>query len=124
MVSVNDAQVNYLALELPMGGWKASGLGSRHGADGIRKYTKQQAILVTRFALKKDLHMLPYKARTTKLIERLRQAGVRPRQARLAPQAGPRPVDHRVRGPCSPAAAVARPRSPGRSLLLALPARR
>jgi acyl-CoA reductase-like NAD-dependent aldehyde dehydrogenase len=65
---VNDAQVNYVALELPMGGWKASGLGSRHGADGIRKYTKKQTILVTRLAPKRDLHMLPYKARNTKLI--------------------------------------------------------
>ena len=43
---VNDAQVNYAALELPMGGWKASGLGSRHGADGIRKYTKQQSLMI------------------------------------------------------------------------------
>ncbi|MEA2379836.1 MAG: hypothetical protein QOD13_3743, partial [Thermoleophilaceae bacterium] len=56
-VTVNDAQVNYLALELPMGGWKESGLGTRHGADGIRKYTKKQSLLVTRFApMKKDLH--------------------------------------------------------------------
>ena len=31
-VCVNDANVNYTALELPMGGAKASGLGSRHGA--------------------------------------------------------------------------------------------
>ena len=30
-----------------MGGWKSSGLGSRHGADGIRKYTAKQSILVT-----------------------------------------------------------------------------
>jgi acyl-CoA reductase-like NAD-dependent aldehyde dehydrogenase len=71
VVTVNDAQVNYVALELPMGGWKASGLGSRHGADGIRKYTKRQALLVTRFAPKRDLHMLPYRARTTKGLERL-----------------------------------------------------
>ena len=72
MVSVNDAQINYLATELPMGGWKASGLGYRHGAGGIRKYCRQQSLLVTRFApLKKDLHMLPYKAGTTKLIGRL-----------------------------------------------------
>jgi acyl-CoA reductase-like NAD-dependent aldehyde dehydrogenase len=71
VVCVNDAQLNYVALELPMGGWKDSGLGSRHGADGIRKYTKKQALLVTRFAPKKDLHMLPYKAGKTKLIERL-----------------------------------------------------
>jgi acyl-CoA reductase-like NAD-dependent aldehyde dehydrogenase len=68
VVTVNDAQVNYVALELPMGGWKASGLGSRHGADGIRKYTKKQAILVTRLAPKRELHMFPYRARTTKLV--------------------------------------------------------
>jgi acyl-CoA reductase-like NAD-dependent aldehyde dehydrogenase len=71
VVTVNDAQVNYLALELPMGGWKASGLGARHGADGIRKYTKRQALLVTRFAPKRDLHMLPYKRGTTKLVSSL-----------------------------------------------------
>jgi acyl-CoA reductase-like NAD-dependent aldehyde dehydrogenase len=69
-VTVNDAQINYVALELPMGGWKSSGLGSRHGADGIRKYTKKQAIVVTRLAPKRDLHMLPYSAKRTKLIGR------------------------------------------------------
>ncbi len=67
---VNDAQINYVALELPMGGWKSSGLGSRHGAGGIRKYTKQQTILVTRWGPKRDLHMLPYKSKTTKLLGR------------------------------------------------------
>jgi acyl-CoA reductase-like NAD-dependent aldehyde dehydrogenase len=68
---VNDAQINYAALELPMGGWKASGLGSRHGPGGIRKYCAQQSILVTRLAPKRDIHMFPYKARTTKLLGRL-----------------------------------------------------
>ena len=47
LAMVNDAQLNYVALELPMGGWKASGLGSRHGPDGIRKYTKRQSLMVT-----------------------------------------------------------------------------
>jgi acyl-CoA reductase-like NAD-dependent aldehyde dehydrogenase len=70
-VTVNDAQINYVALELPMGGWKSSGLGTRHGADGIRKYTKKQTIVVTRLAPKRDLHMLPYSAKRTKLIERM-----------------------------------------------------
>jgi acyl-CoA reductase-like NAD-dependent aldehyde dehydrogenase len=73
VVCVNDAQVNYVALELPMGGWKESGLGSRHGADGIRKYTKKQAVLITRFAPKRDLHMLPYRERTTKMLGRVLQ---------------------------------------------------
>jgi acyl-CoA reductase-like NAD-dependent aldehyde dehydrogenase len=71
-VTVNDAQINYMALELPMGGWKESGLGTRHGADGIRKYTKRQALLVTSFApLKRDMHMMPYSARRTRFLERL-----------------------------------------------------
>jgi acyl-CoA reductase-like NAD-dependent aldehyde dehydrogenase len=70
-VCVNDAQVNYIALEAPMGGWGESGLGARHGADGIRKYTKKQTILVTRFGPKRDLHMLPYKASRTGLINRV-----------------------------------------------------
>jgi acyl-CoA reductase-like NAD-dependent aldehyde dehydrogenase len=71
-VTVNDAQVNYVALELPMGGWKESGLGTRHGADGIRKYTKKQSVLVTTFApMKKDLHMMPYTRRRSGFIARL-----------------------------------------------------
>ena len=65
---VNDAQLNYFALELPMGGWKESGMGSRHGAPGIRKYCRQQSLLITRLAPKREIHMFPYRARTTKLI--------------------------------------------------------
>ena len=71
-VTVNDSQVNYVALELPMGGWKESGLGTRHGSDGIRKYTKKQSVLVTSFApMKKDLHMMPYTPRRTRFVSRL-----------------------------------------------------
>ena len=71
-VCVNDAIINYVALELPMGGVKASGLGSRHGAGGIRKYCSQQAILITpRLALKRDLHFFPYSRRGTKRLGRV-----------------------------------------------------
>jgi acyl-CoA reductase-like NAD-dependent aldehyde dehydrogenase len=65
---INDAQLNYFALELPMGGWKDSGMGSRHGAPGIRKYCRQQSLLITRFAPKREIHMFPYRARSTKLV--------------------------------------------------------
>jgi acyl-CoA reductase-like NAD-dependent aldehyde dehydrogenase len=71
VVCVNDAQVNYTALNLPMGGWKASGLGSRHGANGIRKYAKVQSLLVTRRALKREPFMFPYKASRTMLLRRV-----------------------------------------------------
>jgi acyl-CoA reductase-like NAD-dependent aldehyde dehydrogenase len=67
--NVNDAMINYTVLELPMGGAKASGLGSRHGAGGIRKYCSQQAIVVTsRLAMKREVHMFPYKRRTSRLL--------------------------------------------------------
>jgi acyl-CoA reductase-like NAD-dependent aldehyde dehydrogenase len=67
--NVNDAMINYTVLELPMGGAKASGLGSRHGAGGIRKFCAQQAIVVTpRLALKREPHMYPYRNRTSRLL--------------------------------------------------------
>ncbi|MEA2358727.1 MAG: hypothetical protein QOI62_1987, partial [Solirubrobacteraceae bacterium] len=69
-VCVNDALVNYNALELPMGGAKASGMGSRHGAGGIRKYTQQQALLVSRLHPRKEPHMYPYRAGITKGLGR------------------------------------------------------
>jgi acyl-CoA reductase-like NAD-dependent aldehyde dehydrogenase len=67
---VNDALVSYYALELPMGGAKASGMGYRHGPGGIRKFTQHQALLVSRIHPKRDIHMYPYRARTTKLFAR------------------------------------------------------
>lgn len=70
-VCVNDAQVNYQALNLPMGGWKTSGIGARHGAGGIRKYCKTQSLLVTRIGLKRDVFMFPYRAGRTRMLRRL-----------------------------------------------------
>jgi acyl-CoA reductase-like NAD-dependent aldehyde dehydrogenase len=67
-VCVNDAMLNYSAIELPMGGWKASGLGHRHGAGGIRKYCAQQALLISRFNMKRDLHMFPYTKKNTQRL--------------------------------------------------------
>jgi hypothetical protein len=71
VVCVNDAQINYSALNLPMGGWKSSGLGTRHGANGIRKYCKVQSLLVTRRALKREPFMFPYDERRTMLLRRV-----------------------------------------------------
>jgi acyl-CoA reductase-like NAD-dependent aldehyde dehydrogenase len=69
-VCVNDALLNYFALELPMGGAKASGLGYRHGPGGIRKFTQHQALLVSRLPFRRDVHMYPYRARTSRLLQR------------------------------------------------------
>jgi acyl-CoA reductase-like NAD-dependent aldehyde dehydrogenase len=70
-VCINDAMINYSALEVPMGGAKTSGLGARHGAGGIRKYCQQQTILTTKLAPKRDMHMFPYNAKTTERFGKL-----------------------------------------------------
>lgn len=44
-VNVNDAYAPaWGSIDAPMGGWKASGLGRRHGEHGILKYTEAQTI--------------------------------------------------------------------------------
>jgi acyl-CoA reductase-like NAD-dependent aldehyde dehydrogenase len=68
VANVNDHALNYFALEVPMGGWKESGLGSRHGPDGIRKYTRKQVSVVSRFGLKRELFMFPYTKRGARLL--------------------------------------------------------
>jgi acyl-CoA reductase-like NAD-dependent aldehyde dehydrogenase len=68
---VNDAVVNYGAQELPFGGVKESGVGVRHSAAGIRKYCHAHAILVTRFAPKRELYWFPFSKRNAKLVERI-----------------------------------------------------
>jgi acyl-CoA reductase-like NAD-dependent aldehyde dehydrogenase len=70
-VCVNAAQINYFALNLPMGGWKSSGLSARHGAGGIRKYCRVQSMLVSGFGPRRELFMFPYSARVTALLGRM-----------------------------------------------------
>ncbi len=67
-VCVNDAVLNYVSLELPMGGWKASGLGTRHGAGGIRKFTRMQSLFVSKYHLKREVQTFPNRARETKVL--------------------------------------------------------
>lgn len=73
-VTINDAVVNYTALELPMGGAKpGSGIGRRHGKEGITKFCRQQSMLSSRLHLRHDLHMHPYTAeRTSQLFKLLK----------------------------------------------------
>jgi acyl-CoA reductase-like NAD-dependent aldehyde dehydrogenase len=71
-VCVNDAAVNYFALEAPMGGHKASGIGVRHGPDGIRKYCTAQTILLSpRLMLRREPQFYPYTKSSAKLVRRL-----------------------------------------------------
>lgn len=54
-VNINDALSNVFCPELPMGGWKESGLGYRSGgAPGIIKFCRQQAIIAPRIPTQKS----------------------------------------------------------------------
>ena len=47
-VIVNGALLHYNVVSAPLGGVKASGVGARHGVEGIRAWTRVRAINVTR----------------------------------------------------------------------------
>jgi acyl-CoA reductase-like NAD-dependent aldehyde dehydrogenase len=70
-VVVNDALMNYLAMEIPIGGVKESGVGARHGKVGIQKYCKRQNLVVTRLGLNREVYYFPYTKGVAKLTDLL-----------------------------------------------------
>lgn len=61
LVSVNDVLIHYAACALPFGGMKASGLGRRHGDQGLRMFCQEQALVVHEWPLDApDLWWFPY----------------------------------------------------------------
>jgi acyl-CoA reductase-like NAD-dependent aldehyde dehydrogenase len=69
-VNVNDVITNMLAMSVPMGGWKESGIGFRHGEYGIRKYCRPESIVITRFGGKSEPSWYPYTKRRRGLVNR------------------------------------------------------
>ncbi len=48
-VNVNEGYgAAWASVDAPMGGWRASGLGRRHGAEGLLKYTEAKTVAVQR----------------------------------------------------------------------------
>ena len=95
-VNINDTLTNTSICAIPMGGWKQSGIGARHGgAGGLLKYCRQQAITVPRIPTQpKELHWYPASPRKVKFAlglmraaaaHGLRRFGITPRAARTTP---------------------------------------
>ncbi len=73
-VLVNDVLVNYFVVEAPLGGVKASGLGVRHGPEGLRQFCRLETIIEDHPLLgwltplvERQL-AFPYRARTQRLL--------------------------------------------------------
>jgi acyl-CoA reductase-like NAD-dependent aldehyde dehydrogenase len=58
--NVNDVLVGFLASDVPMGGWKDSGIGFRHGEYGIKKFVRPESIVSARFITKREALYFPY----------------------------------------------------------------
>jgi acyl-CoA reductase-like NAD-dependent aldehyde dehydrogenase len=44
-VCVNDVLVNYFCVEAPLGGVKSSGIGFRHGPEGLRQFCRIETVV-------------------------------------------------------------------------------
>jgi acyl-CoA reductase-like NAD-dependent aldehyde dehydrogenase len=92
-VNINDVLANAFAQEIPMGGWKNSGVGARWGgAPGILKYCRQQAITLPWMPTPaKELLWYPASRRNVNIAfgmlrasaaRGLRRIGITPKRAR------------------------------------------
>ncbi len=68
--NVNDVLVGFLASDVPMGGWKDSGIGFRHGEYGIKKFVRPESMVISRFGQKREPLYFPY---TEKRRQQLRK---------------------------------------------------
>lgn len=72
-VNIND---NFIAAfgstDAPMGGMRNSGLGRRHGAEGLLRYTEAQTVATQRVGLLNPPNWVPYRAYTKVMAASLR----------------------------------------------------
>ena len=73
-VNINDVIVNYVLMDVPMGGWKESGIGFRPGEYGIKKYCRPESVIVSRLGGKREPTWYPYTKSRRGLISRIARA--------------------------------------------------
>jgi acyl-CoA reductase-like NAD-dependent aldehyde dehydrogenase len=69
--NVNDVLTGFLASDVPMGGWKDSGIGFRHGEYGIKKFVRPESLVITRFGQKREALYFPYTQKRRELLRRI-----------------------------------------------------
>jgi acyl-CoA reductase-like NAD-dependent aldehyde dehydrogenase len=70
-VCVNDHMIHMMIPEVSMGGIKESGVGHRHGSEGIRKFCEEQTLVIDRFGLKKEALWYPGFKNRAKVFRRV-----------------------------------------------------
>ncbi len=69
-VCINDHMIHMMIPEVPMGGVKHSGLGRRHGIEGLVRFCEQQTIVADRFGLKREAFWYPTPAWLPQMLPR------------------------------------------------------
>ncbi len=69
--NVNDVLVGFLASDVPMGGWKDSGIGFRHGEYGIKKFVRPESLVISRFGKKREPLYFPYTDKRRQQLRRI-----------------------------------------------------
>ena len=70
--NIDDVLTNYFLQGLPMGGWKNSGVGFRHGEYGIKRFCRTEALVSPRFPQgKRDPLWFPHKRGPRRMIARV-----------------------------------------------------
>jgi betaine-aldehyde dehydrogenase len=72
-INVNDVLVNYLASDVPMGGWKESGIGFRHGEYGIKKFVRPESLVISRLGGKREPFYFPYTEKRRGMLRKVSQ---------------------------------------------------
>lgn len=67
-VSLNEPVAHFALMDLPMNGWKESGLGARHGREGIRKFCRAKTIVESRSGPALEPHLYPFSRWRTRAI--------------------------------------------------------
>lgn len=68
---VNDVIAGFGVTDAPSGGLKESGIGKRHGVEGIRRFCHQKVIVTDRFGMKNEIFWYPYSDATERLLDRM-----------------------------------------------------
>src|SRR5262245_14530250 len=71
--NINDVMVGFLASDVPMGGWKDSGIGFRHGEYGIKKFVRPESLVITRLGSKREPLYFPYTDDRRRKLRKLTQ---------------------------------------------------